>query len=222
MRSLPSRHNASRIFSPGFLSAFLVVVVGCINISIYFPEAEVREAAKEIVDEVRPAITVPEGKSEVDLKTSGAIWSLFRPRAAYAEATPEVNGEDKKVDLEINSAVIKKIKATLKARYPRLLPFYDRGAIGENKDGYLALKDTEALPLKEKRDIQALLKDENDDRKSLYTEIVKSNAIEVEYVARVGQLFSQEWQKKSKPGWWIETGEGKWEKKAENGKSKNK
>ncbi len=209
--------------------AGLCAAASCVNINIYFPEAEVREAAEEIVGEVRPEVAgagnetgAPQGSSSQapdpeptksrltpEVKTSGSVWSLLGSHAAWAE---EKKG-DKKIELDVKSPVIKKIKETLKARYAKLLPLYEKGAIGEGANGYLAAKDTDGLSLKEKRDVQTLLSEENDDRKNLYAEIVKSNGIEDSYVERVGQLFSAEWQKKSKAGWWIEPTAGKWEKK---------
>jgi len=195
------------------------IALGCINISIYSPEAEVREAAEEIVDEVRPEVPpqepAPAASPGASEKTSGAVWPLLGIKAAYAEEKP-----DKKIELDVKSPVIKKIKETLKARYAKLIPFYEKGAVGEGKDGYLALRETDSLSLKEKRDVQALVTQENEDRKNLYTEIVKSNGIEEVYIERVGRLFSQEWQKKSKTGWWIESAEGKWEKKPKEEKKK--
>lgn len=212
------------------LPAILITAASCINIHIYFPEAEVRQAAEEIVGEVRPDPTEGNGPAEgspengqtptsgpapagaptrKETKTSSVLWSLLAPRIAVAEEKSEA----KDIKIDITSPVIKKIKETLKARYPRLQPFYTKGAIGEGADGYLAARDLEGLNLKEKRDLQALLKEENDDRKNLYTEIVRSNAIGEEHLARVGELFSKEWQKKCKEGWWVETSPGTWEKK---------
>lgn len=220
--------------------AAIFLGASCINIHIYFPEAEVRQAAEEIVREVRPepsgtegnGTATPEHGSEdsrtesrpdegIPAKSSGSLWPIVGTRAAWAEEKPgEKKAQDKKIELDVKNAVIKKIKETIKARFAKLQPFYEKGAIGEGADGYLALRDADALSLKEKRDVQALVKEENDDRKNLYSEITKSNGIDTEYMARVAQLFSEEWQKKSKAGWWIEVTAGKWEKKKAEGKKK--
>ena len=74
--------------------------------------------------------------------------------------------------------------------------------------------------MKEKRDLQALLKEENDDRKNLYTEIARENEIEATRVADIGALFAAKWQETSKTGWWIEKEKGKWIKKPEDKKKK--
>ncbi len=207
----------------------------CITINLYFPVAELREAAAEIVNEARPDVVsappdaherrsnAPEGGAQGgsppgEKKTSGAILSIFRLSTAHAEERKEEKKDAKKIQLNITTPVIKKIRETLKARYPKLLPFYEKGAVGEGADGHLALRDTDGLGLKEKRDVQALLKEENEDRKNLYTQIARGNAIEDSRVPDIGKLFSEEWQRKSKAGWWIEKEKGKWEKKGKEKK----
>ena len=189
---------------------------GCVNIYVQFPEAAIEDAAEEIVDEVRPEDvgaapeTGNEGPRENDLqpapKTSGSIYSFFKPRRAFAE-------EKKKFKIDISTPVIKKIIKTLKKRYPKLAPLYQKGAVGEGKDGYLALRPIKGLSLKEKRDVRLLQKQENDDRKNLYVKIAEANRIDRKFVAEIGRTFSKEWQEKSKPGWWIQGKDGKWKKK---------
>jgi uncharacterized protein YdbL (DUF1318 family) len=215
------------------LSLVAATCIGCIEINIYFPETELREAAEEIVNEVRPdvvSVPAPNGSSgdatqapskesappaggEKDETTSGILFSLLGPRIAVAEEKQGEKPDSKKIEIDITSPVIKKIKETIKARYAKLQPFYEKGAIGEGADGYLAARDTDALSLKEKRDVQTLIQEENDDRKSLYTQIAHSNGIDDSLIPDVGKLFSVEWQKKSKAGWWIEKEKDKWEKK---------
>ena len=43
-----------------------------------------------------------------------------------------------------------------------------------------------------------------------------------ERIADIGLLFSEEWQKKSRSGWWIEAEKGKWVRKPEEKKEKGK
>lgn len=208
----------------------------CVNIYVQFPETAIEEAAEGIVDEVRPEdrSTAPEsgGKGPARAKpsekkgrpsspkTSGFILSFFRPRYALAEtASPDPAEKDtkgkKKFKVNVSTPVIKKIIGALKRRYPKLAPLYHKGAVGEGKDGYLALRSVKDLSLKEKRDVQLLQKQENNDRRNLYTKIAEANRIDHKFVAEIGTTFSRKWQEKSKPGWWIQGNDGKWKKKPE-------
>jgi uncharacterized protein YdbL (DUF1318 family) len=239
---------------------------GCITINVYFPVAELEEAAEAIVKDVRsvegegdgapqgnegasadpekaPTAGEPaspaeasgpgeeEAQRELSLpgRTGRGLFALFEVPAARAAArAPEEgkgaagDGQKGKIKIDISTPVIKGIRETLKKRHPRLVPFFEKGALGEGWDGHVALRLTEGLSLKEKRDLQALLKEENDDRKNLYTEIARENEIEATRAADIGALFAVEWQETSKTGWWIEKEKGKWIKKPEDKDKKKK
>jgi uncharacterized protein len=206
-----------------------VILAGCVTVHLYFPEAEIRNAAEEIVNEARPdGIEGAEAPPEEPRPAEGQAGSGggaeaprlrgdIRLAAFRAEEEPK-----KKVEIDISSPVIKRIRESLKKRYPKLFPWYERGVYGEGRDGYIALRGVEGLSLKEKKDVQTLLADENADRKNLYTEIARENEIDAERIADIGLLFSEEWQKKSRSGWWIEAEKGKWVRKPEEKKAKGK
>ena len=58
-----------------------------------------------------------------------------------------------------------------------------------------------------------LVKKENEDRQKLYLELAAANRIEKKEVPKIAALFSAEWQRKCKVGWWIQGKKGKWEPK---------
>ncbi|HVR76074.1 MAG TPA: DUF1318 domain-containing protein [Planctomycetota bacterium] len=283
------RERSTRAFA-----AFLLLSLGCITINLYFPVAELQDAAAEIVSEVRPQLEVPvespavppadpmpippsdplpdplpdlpddplpdlpddppsdlppgdgggkpstpgtpepSGKKEAEASAGrgthqGASprygFTLFRSSVAYAAEDEKGGGErkdEKKVKIEISTPVIRKIKETLKKRFPKLVPLYEAGALGEGWDGYLAEREKEKLNLKQARDLAALLEAENEDRKNLYAEIARANGIGEEKIPDIGQLFSVEWQKAAKAGWWIERGKDRWEKKPAERKPEKK
>ena len=84
----------------------------------------------------------------------------------------------------------------------------------------MALRESKDLDRRESRDVRLLLKEENKDRKQLYGEVAKASSLEVKMIPRIGQLFSVKWQKKCKPGWWIQDKKGKWSKKKPEKKKK--
>jgi uncharacterized protein YdbL (DUF1318 family) len=150
----------------------------------------------------------------------------LEPRAAHAASPDEAGGKEAGeggkagIKIDVSTPVIKRIREALKKRYPKLVPFFEKGALGEGLDGYVALRGSDGLALKEKRDLQALVEEENADRKNLYTEIARANGIEAARIPDIGLLFSRQWQKTSKTGWWIETEKGKWIRKPEEKKKK--
>ena len=213
-------------------------LLGCITINLYFPEAEILDAAATIVDEVRPPDVAVD---DVDLDGGGAALegkaspstseapagrdqssaSASTARLRIAATTERFAGgllaahaaQEKKVKIDISTPVIRKIRETLKERYPKLAPFYEKGAVGESLTGYIVERETDELDLREKRALKSLLKQENDDRKNLYAEIVRANEIDPEKTNDIAAIFATQWIEKSKEGWWIEKSKGVWERK---------
>jgi uncharacterized protein len=126
--------------------------------------------------------------------------------AGAAEKKPEIQ-------ININTPVIKAIRASLTARFPKLLPLYEKGVIGESRDGYVEIRDDSTLGVKEKVSAKALVSEENKDRKNLYTEIVKENHFGEDRMRDVQKIFADQWSAKSRPGWWVQKADGSWEKK---------
>jgi uncharacterized protein YdbL (DUF1318 family) len=131
------------------------------------------------------------------------------------EEEKRLEEEKRKIGIKIKTDTprIKAIKKTLKKRYPKLLPFYVKGAVGEANSGYLVSRELKGLTRKEIRDLKLLLEAEKKDRQELYSEIARQNSIDKSLVPRIAKLFSSEWQKKCKTGWWIQDKKGKWIKK---------
>ena len=244
---------------PGALA--LLVSTSCVTINVYLPTKQIREAAREIVDEVRPRIGAPQdgapqegvpqdehsvpadGSATRVVPVDGAgvggreearrsgpeapsvvrVGSLAVPVMtllvgspsstvpARSQGGPEKPG--KKPRLNVSTPKIKAIKKTLRKRYAKLHPFYTGLAVGEGRDGYLALRSDKGLGLKQKRDLKLLVRKENADRKQLYTELAAANEIDRKEVPSIGALFSEQWQKKCRTGWWIQDRKGKWARK---------
>jgi len=167
-------------------SVFASMIVACVTINIYFPAEKVESVAGEIVDEIRGQ--GPGGKE-----------SLFRPdrlpdleRTLRALVCPFAWAEE---PLTVSNPTIRALKDRMKARYAQMKPFYVKGMLTEGNNGYVALGDTGALGLKEKRDLNTLVSAENNDRKQLYLEVAKALKIDPSQANRVAEIFAKEWQK---------------------------
>ncbi len=174
--------------------AVATMIAGCITVHVYFPAKELREAADEIVDEVRPDIASAEdsgAESEAGNRTDNSLGDAgdvhrqgrdtagsgqhirvppTRPtllsasfaRIAWADEKDSTEKPDEVINA--SSPKIKKIKASLKARYKKLLPLYTARRIGEGQDGHLVVREVKDLKLKERRKVNTLVKAENADR----------------------------------------------------------
>ena len=115
-------------------------------------------------------------------------------------------------DLDINTPAISALASSMQARYSQLAPFYASGAIGLTRDGLVAVRDANAVPLKDRQTVNALVAAENNDHNALYKEIANAND-HPEWEAEIRSMFAQRWVQKAKEGWWYQDAGGGWVKK---------
>jgi uncharacterized protein YdbL (DUF1318 family) len=182
----------------------LVFILACITVNIYFPEATVKQAAEEIVDEIRKKDAEKSGQEAIKKLASlpeSAPFSLV-PAAFAQEAT------------SVSTPAIRALKEAMKNRFPTLKPYFDGGNVGETNKGQLEVRDEAGLNLQAKAALRNLVKDENGDRAKLYAEVAKSLDIEPSQIERIQKIFAGEWIKSAAPGWWIQQDDGAWVKKS--------
>ncbi len=167
------------------LTFFSLMIFACVTINIYFPAEQVESVAGEIVDEIRGQ--QPSGGKSLDNEKSNlfnkTFFAFFAPLALAAEP------------LTVSNPTIRMLKQQMKARYAQMRPFYQKGVLREDNNGYVSLADTAGLDLKEKRNLKSLVAAENNDRGKLYGEIAKAMKIDPSQVGRIGEIFAKEWQK---------------------------
>ena len=186
----------SRVFT--IIFSLFVLIIACVTINIYFPEAAVQKTAEEIVDEVRKS--EEEGKKKQEMDIVQTSFSLFP--TAYAQEEERVS-----------SPKIRALKESLKEKEPLLRPFFDQGNIGEANDGFIQIRSEDNLSLKEKADVRRLAKDVNGNRESLYAEVAKALSIEESQIPRIQKIFAKSWIENSRLGWWIQNDDGDWIRK---------
>lgn len=114
-------------------------------------------------------------------------------------------------DLEINTPAITALQSSMQARHAQLAAYYASGAVGLTRDGLVAVRDANAVPLKDRQAVNSLVAAENKDRNALYKEIAVANG-HPEWEAEVRGTFAQKWMQKAQAGWWYQDGGG-WAKK---------
>jgi len=115
-------------------------------------------------------------------------------------------------NIDVDTPAITTIKNSMAARHPKLTPAYQAGAVGLTKDGNIAVRDANAVPLKDRAAINALVAQENQDRAALYKEIAKANN-HPEWESEIRNTFAQRFTQKAQSGWYYQDPSGNWAKK---------
>jgi uncharacterized protein len=183
-----------------FLGGLALALLSCITVNIYFPEAEVKKAAEDIVNDVRG--TDKEKKDEIkkDAVAESAGFSLFP--ALYAQQATEVT-----------TPGIRALKEAMKSRLVQLVPHYDAGRVGEATTGFLQTLNEEGLSLQDRSVLRKLVGDENKDRKELYAEVAKALNVDASKIADVQKIFADQWIGTARAGWTVQKPDGSWAKK---------
>ena len=116
------------------------------------------------------------------------------------------------VDFEANTPAVTRLKQSMQQRYSQLAPFYDNGAVGLTRNGLIALRDANAVPLSARQSINSLVAAENQDRNALYREIALANN-HPEWEGDIRSTFAQRWIASARSGWWYQQGNDSWQKK---------
>ncbi len=185
---------------------FLLLTLACVTVNVYFPAAEVQNAADQIVGEIHGDDVSEPGEVPHESKLRRMLLNLpLFERSAYAQA-----------DINVSTPNIRALRQSMKDRFASLRPLYDGGVVGEGNDGLLSTRSLDGLSLKDKAAAKKLVKAENKDREELYLEITKANDLPSDTVSQIRGLFANSWRKDSKDGWWVQKGNGEWIKKGSN------
>ena len=112
-------------------------------------------------------------------------------------------------NLEINTPAISALRASMHTRFPELKPFIASGAVGLTRDGYVALRDANAVSLPQRQQVNGLIAAENQDRAALYREIARANG-KPEWENDIRTTFAQRWIDRAPAGWYYQNSAGAW------------
>ena len=115
-------------------------------------------------------------------------------------------------NIEVNTPAINALKKSMGERHGQLAPYYASGAVGITRDGGVALRDANAVPLPQRAAANSAVAAENADRGSLYKEIARANG-KPEWEGEIRNTFAQRWIEKAQAGWYVQNAQGQWVKK---------
>ena len=98
---------------------------------------------------------------------------------------------------------INAIKAEMEKRLPAIIELKSKGIVGEDNSGYLQF-------IGGKREKEAVIQAENQDREKVYSVIAKKEGVSVN---QVGQRRATQIAEKAKKGEWLQGQGGKWYQK---------
>jgi uncharacterized protein YdbL (DUF1318 family) len=191
--------------------AVLAIIAGCITVNIYFPAAQVEKTAEKIVEEVyqekgeppkQEPTEKPRSSNERGIFCGIARFAGFGPALAYAEEATTVS-----------NAAIRGLKDQIAQRHKELLPYYQQGQVGINKDGFLEVRGTSGLGLPQVASLKRLVDADNAARRQLYEEVAKALNLKPEQVPQVRQIFAKQWRDQAQTGWAVQRDDGQWGRK---------
>ena len=191
------------------ISLSFLFLFSCLTINIYFPEAEIQKTADEIVKEIRKS-EEEKREEKKNVSDAGKAQKILSDRRNSFSLIPAAYAQE---EVEVSTPKIRALKQSLKERFPKLRPFFDKGNVGETNDGFIRIRDESGLNLKEKALLRNLEKDENNDRRNLYSEVAKALDVDPSQIKRVQKIFAERWINEAKAGWWIQKEDGEWIKK---------
>jgi hypothetical protein len=114
---------------------------------------------------------------------------------------------------EISNPAIRRIVQSRGARVEELDRFKVSGAIGENNQALVEIRDLQSLPLAERAALQRLVKAENDDREQMFKEIAAATGADMSTLPQIRETYAETLRNKAKPGEWIQLANGSWKQK---------
>jgi uncharacterized protein YdbL (DUF1318 family) len=193
----------------------MVITCAQITVNIYFPAAEIRDAAAKIEREVRhedptPAEVAPPAVPPAGKPQSQHHWPLVW-HIRFARGVPPAMAQD--ININVTTPAIRQLVAERKKRFANLLPLFDKGALGENNRGFVEVRDLDKLSLQEKGRVKTLVEQENSDRQQLYRALAEANNIALDRVSDIATIFAGVNRQEARTGWWIQQTNGTWENK---------
>ncbi|MCH9697789.1 MAG: YdbL family protein [Gammaproteobacteria bacterium] len=193
------------------------LLAACVTINIYFPAAAAEKVADEIIEEIQneganiqemtpdqdPGSPLPAEDDPFSYNQHGAletvIVSMLNTLIAPANAA--------EADLNADSADVRKLKASMRARYNALKEFYANGSVGVQNDGFITVRNPGGIALAIRNQVKQLVNTENNDRRALYQAIAVAND-HPEWAQQIQQTFARRWIAKAQAGWWYNDGSG--------------
>lgn len=186
----------------------LLLLSACVTINVYFPAAAAQEAADRIIKDVygnepaKPQPAEPSSQLQTPAFAMVMVGAVLEWLVSPAQA----------MDIDITSPGIQRLKNSMTTRHQQLSPHYASGAVGMTRNGEIAVRDLNAVSLRDRAQVSQLVAAENQDRSALYNEIARANQ-HPEWADDIRKTFARRWVDNAPAGWWYQNEAGAWVQK---------
>jgi uncharacterized protein YdbL (DUF1318 family) len=190
---------------------FLVfsLAVGCVTVNVNFPEGAVQKASDDYVRDLYR--TKEQSKASPKATAPPVDDSAFlSPREILNHIVPSALADD---SFNMSSARLEDLKQKMKVNVPDVIAQKRAGVLGETSEGKLSIHDSSKLKPLLKKKIQDIVKEDNQLRDSLYSEVVRSNHLPSNSLSAVKKSFARSFQAESPSGTWVQSETGTWAQK---------
>lgn len=189
----------------GLIFGLVLLLVGCavVNVYVTFPQEKIDKAMEELELQIQPAVPSSETPKEQSRLNP---WRFLEPAPLYAETviTSEV---------KTTSSAIDEAKSRRRERLPDIQEYKDKKILGENNEGLLDVRSIEGLDKDQVSTLRKMVKEENNDRMTIYRDIVEINNMVSTEIKRVQAAAAKANRKLAKEGEWIQDEDGAWQLK---------
>ena len=199
-----------RSITIGLTTLLAILVVACVTINVYFPEAAAVEAADRIIDKVR-GDDADDTTSAIPPATSGDVPLLLAFANGIGSFLVSDANAQAPVDFDKPSPEKQALENSLAARFPSLRPYFDSGAVGLTEAGLIEFRDRNLVPLRDRNNVVQLVAAQNNDWNALYAEIARLNN-HPEWQDSIRRTFAERWVAKADRGWYYREN-GTWKQK---------
>ncbi|MBU6378436.1 MAG: DUF1318 domain-containing protein [Gammaproteobacteria bacterium] len=214
-----------------------LVMTACVTINVYFPAGAAERAADQIIDSVikgagtapssppAPASPAPPSSATPPTSAMPTAPATTRDLAVLATETGPLRrvaarlldllipAAHAQANLDVSSAEIRAITASMQSRFAKLERFFDAGVVGLTADGLIDVRDIALASLPDRALVKRLVAEDNSDRDALYGAIARENG-HPEWEADIRRIFAQRWvERGAKPGWYFRDLEGNWKQR---------
>lgn len=195
----------------------ITVAVACVTINVYFPEERVKELSEQIEDAVQQKAAEAEA-------TAGEEMAPAEPPSASAALSPtgwllhllpagEALAQGDVAAPEITNPAIRAIVQSRAQRLPQLQPFKASGVVGENNQALVEVRQLDSLDLKQRAEVQRLVKAENADRERMFQEIAAATGVDAAQLPKIRSTYAETLRQNAAGGEWIQMPDGSWKQK---------
>lgn len=201
--------TTSRLPFP-LLAAIALTSAACVTINVYFPEAAIRDLSQQIEEEVAKEAARQDGSAPAEPNTppdgdrsSSLIDVLLGATPAHAREGVQ--------DPAVSNPAIRSLISSRGSRVESINAFKTRGIIGENNQALLEILDLGSLTdLRERAEVQRLVKAENADREQLFKEIAAAEGVDLSQIPRIRETYAETLREAARPGDRIQMPDGTW------------